>query len=192
MKARYSLFIVCSVVLIGGCSDSNIPSKKTDEKNTESATRINTASNMFRVEPEQFSEGFNTCMKKLGKSFRIEEIPKIKDGPNQNTFQSNPTHQITIIGTVDKKTGLVINTMLVARGNDEQGMENIIVHATGMTAGYKSDVVPSEAKKEISSMVAAYNPHKDEPISTTYNGLRLTYGMQADMGLSHFSVRPAE
>lgn len=192
MKARYFSLILCSIFFIGGCSESNPPQKKAGEKNMESAAGGNAASNQLHVEPEHFSVHFNQCMESLGKKFRIDDTPKIKDGPNQNTFQSSPTHQITIIGTVDKKTGLVINAMLVARGNDEQGMENIIVHATGMAAGYKSEVLPSEAKKEISNLVAAYNPHKDEPISTIYKGLKLTYGMQADMGLSHFSVRPAE
>ncbi|WAW10600.1 hypothetical protein NB640_02765 [Oxalobacter vibrioformis] len=153
---------------------------------------MSTDSSRFRVEPGQFAERFNRCMEKLSQRFRIEDVPKVKVGPNQDTFQSNSTHQITIIGTIDKKSGYVVNAMLVARGNDEQGMENIIVHATGMAAGYEPEIIPVQAKKDISRLVAAYNPHKDEPISMVYKGLKLTYGMQADMGLSHFSVRPAE
>jgi len=192
MKIHYFSLVFCSLILIGGYSDSNSPEKKSDERNTGSASQTRTAASRFRIEPGQFTKRFNQCMEKLGQSFRMEDTPKIKVGPNQDTFQSNPTHQITIIGTVDKKSGYVVNAMLVARGNDEQGMENIIVHATGMAVGYEPEIIPAQAKKDISRLVAAYNPHKDEPISMVYKGLKLTYGMQADMGLSHFSIRPVE
>ncbi|MDL2284102.1 hypothetical protein LJC19_03025 [Oxalobacter sp. OttesenSCG-928-P03] len=185
MKTYYFPLIFCSVFFISACTD-NAPAKPATRKTAvEEANRLS-------VSPEDFSRRFNQCMEKLQKTFRIEDIPKIKVGPNQDTFQSNPTHQITIIGTVDKKTGNVVNAMLVARGNDEQGMENIIVHATGMVAGYKPEIGATNAKKEIRSLIAAYSPQKEESISRVYQNLRLTYGMQADMGLSHFSVRPAE
>lgn len=193
MKTRYLLPILCAVLFMAGCHDSNLENERDTEK---SATKRQTGTNKIKqewdVSPEQFAERFNQHMELQQKNFRLDIPPKIKIGPNQNTFQSSPTYQITIIGTAHKKRGTVINAMLVARGNDLEEIENIAQNAAGMIAAYHPEIKAIEAKKEINDMVAAYDPQKEESISKIYRNLRLTYGMQTDMGLSYFSVRPAE
>lgn len=157
------------------------------EGSQTSASSDDEASGDFGVTPRQYADSFNGTMKTLNLPYRLKST--VKAGVAKDVLETQLSDLLSVVASVDKKTGKVKDAMLMATGDGskQSGLE-IMGAALALVSGAVPDVDRKFIGPKITKLIEDGFNADDHKASLELNGVRVKF-TQGD--LFFFTVEPS-
>ncbi|SIO72602.1 hypothetical protein SAMN05444172_9061 [Burkholderia sp. GAS332] len=136
----------------------------------------------LNVTPAQYEKRFNQITKAMGEPYRIKL--KVEKGAGNDVFNAGLINdRVTLVGTVNKKTGKVSSVTLIDSGDGTaESSANIILAAIATLAAAVPNGTAKTIGPEVLALMKDYNDESREPTSRRINDVTLFHWRSEDLG----------
>lgn len=135
------------------------------------------------MKPEQFKNNFNKISNEVQTGFNINQLV-IDEGAVQNTFKYQINDNVGIIGSVNKRTGLVREITMVAQGDgtEQSGIDMLLAMGTLIRAS-DLKMTPEESGNILNKLIGEDFNINDYEASTVRNGIEYSIMTSSELGI---------